>query len=88
MMVNAFRKPQRVNVVQWDVSKDGFKEIQGFFGDKVQLMDLYNKKVILVKSVEGNTIAHAHDFIIAEGGNLYAMNRNVFFSEFEIDFEE
>ena len=87
-MVNAFRKPQRVNVVQWDGSKNGFKEIQGFFGDKVQLMDLYNKKVILVKSIEGNTVAHAHDFIIAEGSNLYAMNRNVFFSEFEIDFEE
>ena len=87
-MVNAFRKPQRVNVVQWDGSKDGFKEIQGFFGDKVQWMDLYNKKVIVVKSVDGNTVAHAHDFIIAESGNLYAMNRNVFFSEFEIDFEE
>ena len=87
-MVNAFRKPQRVNVIQWDGSKDGFKEIQEFFGDKVQLMDLYNKKVILVKSVDGNTVAHAYDFIIAEGSNLYAMNRNVFFSEFEIDFEE
>ena len=46
MMVNAFRKPQRVNVIQWDGSKDGFKEIQGFFGDKVQLMDLYNNKVM------------------------------------------
>ena len=68
-MVNAFRKPQRVNVVQWDGSKDGFKEIQGFFGDKVQLMDLYNKKVIVVKSVDGNTVAHANDFIIAEGSN-------------------
>ena len=88
MMVNAFRKPQRVNVVQWDGSKDGFKEIQRFFGDKVQLMDLYNNKVILVKSVDGNTVAHANDFIIVEGGNLYAMNRNMFFSEFEIDFEE
>ena len=88
MMVNAFRKPQRVNVVQWDGSKDGFKEIQGFFGDKVQLMDLYNKKVCLVKSVDGNTVAHAIVFIIVEGINLYAMNRNVFFSEFEIDFEE
>ena len=87
-MVNAFRKPQRVSVVQFDGTFEGFKEIQGFFGDKVQLMDLYNKKVILVKSVEGNTVAHAHDFIIAEGNNLYAMNRNVFFSEFEIDFEE
>ena len=87
-MVNAFRKPQRVNVVQWDGSKDGFKEIQEFFGDKVQLMDLYNNKVILVKSVEGNTVAHAHDFTISEGSNLYAMNRNVFFNEFEIDFEE
>ena len=51
-------------------------------------MDLYNKKVILVKSVDGNTVAHAHDFIVAEGNNLYAMNRNMFFSEFEIDFEE
>ena len=87
-MVNAFRKAQRVHVVQWNGSKDGFKEIQGFFGDKVQLMDLYNKKVILVKSVDGNTVVHAHDFIIAEGNNLYAMNRNVFFNEFEIDFEE
>ena len=87
-MVNAFRKPQRVNVVQWDGSKDGFKEIQGFFGDKVKLMDLYNNKVILVKSVGGNTVAYAQDFIVAEGNNLYAMNRNVFFNEFEIDFEE
>ena len=87
-MVNAFRKPQRVNVVHWDGSIDGFKEIQGFFGDKVKLMDLYNKKVIVVKSVDGNTVAHANDFIIAEGNSLYAMNRNVFFSEFEIDFEE
>ena len=87
-MVNAFRKPQRVSVVQFDGTIEGFKEIQGFFGDKVQLMDLYNKKVILVKSIEGNTVAHAHDFIIAEGNNLYAMNRNVFFNEFEIDFEE
>ena len=82
-MVNAFRKPQRVNVVQFDGTIEGFKEIQEFFGDKVQLME-----VILVKSVDGNTIAHAHDFIIAEGNNLYAMNRNVFFSEFEIDFKE
>ena len=41
-MVNAFRKPQRVNVVHWDGSKDGFKVIQGFFGDKVQFMDLFN----------------------------------------------
>ena len=88
MMVNAFRKPQRVSVVQFDGTIEGFKEIQGFFGDKVQLMDLYNKKVILVKSVEGNTVAHAHDFIIVEGSNLYAMNKNMFFSEFEIDFEE
>ena len=88
MMVNAFRKPQQVNVVQFDGTIEGFKEIQGFFGDKVQLMDLYNKKVILVKSVNGNTVAHAHDFIVAEGNSLYAMNRNVFFSEFEIDFEE
>ena len=87
-MVNAFRKPQRVSVVQFDGTIEGFKEIQGFFGDRVQLMDLYNKKVILVKSVDGNTVAHAHDFIVAEGSNLYAMNRNVFFSEFEIDFEE
>ena len=87
-MVNAFRKPQQVNVVQFDGTIEGFKEIQGFFGDKVQLMDLYNKKVILVKSVNGNTVAHAHDFIVAEGNSLYAMNRNVFFSEFEIDFEE
>ena len=87
-MVNAFRKPQRVSVVQFDGTFEGFKEIQGFFGDKVQLMDLYNNKVILVKSVEGNTVAHAHDFIIAEGSNLYAMNRNMFFNEFEIDFEE
>lgn len=88
MMVNAFRKPQRVNVVQFDGTIEGFKEIQGFFGDKVQLMDLYNSKVVLVRSINGNTIAHAHDFIIAENGNLYAMNRNLFFSEFEIDFEE
>ena len=88
MMVRAIRKPQYVYVIQFDGTKDGFKEIQVFFGDKVKLMDLYNKKVILVKSVEGNTVAHAHDFIIAEGSNLYAMNRNVFFSEFEIDFEE
>ena len=64
-MVNAFRKPQRVNVIQWDGSKDGFKEIQGFFGDKVQLMDLYNNKVILVKSIEVNIVAHAHYFIIS-----------------------
>ena len=88
MMVNAFRKPQRVSVVQFDGTFEGFKEIQGFFGDKVQLMDLYNNKVILVKSVEGNTVAHAHDFIIAEGSNLYAMNRNISFIAFEIDFEE
>ena len=88
MMVRAIRKPQYVYVIQFDGTKDGFKEIQGFFGDKVQLMDLYNKKVIVVKSVDGNTVAHAHDFIIAEGNSLYAMNRNVFFSEFEIDFEE
>ena len=87
-MVNAFRKPQRVSVVQFDGTIEGFKEIQGFFGDKVQLMDLYNNKVIVVKSVDGNTVAHAHDFIVAEGNSLYAMNRNVFFSEFEIDFEE
>ena len=86
-MVNAFRKPHRVNVVQWDGSQDGFKEIQGSFGDNVQLMDLYNKKVIVVKSIDGNTVAHANDFIIAEGNSLYAMNRNVFFSEFEIDFK-
>ena len=88
MMVRAIRKPQYVYVIQFDGTFDGFKEIQGFFGDRVQLMDLYNKKVILVKSIDGNTVAHAHDFIVAEGSNLYAMNRNVFFSEFEIDFEE
>lgn len=88
MMVSIVRKPKIANAVQWDGTREGFKEIETFFGDKVQLMDLYNKKVILVKSINGNTVVHAHDYIVAEDGNLFAMNKHMFHNEFEFYFEE
>ena len=64
MVINVVKKPIEVQAVQWDGTRDGFKEIQEFAGPVVKYMDLGFSHVIAVHTLEGTTVLRKGDFLV------------------------
>lgn len=89
MVFKAIKKPIVNEVIQFDGTKQGFKEIEEWAGvGIVQWMDLGFSHVVVVHTLEGNMVLRKGDFIVKGiKGEVYSVNREIFLETYDM-FDE
>lgn len=89
MVINVVKKPVEVQAVQWDGTRDGFKEIQEFAGPVVKYMDLGFSHVIAVHTLEGTTVLRKGDFLVkGVKDEFYPVSKEIFWQTYDYSEQE
>ena len=86
MVIKAIKIPVVIELIQWDGTYKGYREIKEFAQPhQVDILKLVAADILVIKTLEGNMTAGKGDYI-AKGvkGEVYPINEEIFNETYKI----